>query len=845
MVTNSGGTAVSNGTVSVTGPYTILSGTPFSIPGFGATNVVVQFAPVTVGGFTNNVIFASANGGNSTNAVTGTGLTAGSITVTPASYGFGTQVTGTTAQTTFVVTNSGGTTVTNGTASSTAPFSIVAGTPFSVAAFGSTNVTVQFAPTSAGTFTQNVIFTTANGGNSTNTVTGTGASHPANFTWTNSSSGYWQSTTAWTPAGDFPGAPGTLGTNDSAFFTNAATYSVTLTNDVSVSSNVFRNAANTLATVTLNLGTNALKLLYTGTTAGAFTVADIANSTTTVYLASSTVPGKGLVVNGPIYLGNNGIGTVFVTNGNVFANASYTYLCWNAGSRGTLVLSGSGSVWSNAGQFFVGYNNGSRSSLVISNGGTMFDYKGWVGEIGMSNSAWVCGSGSVWSNQSDLHVGFLSSGNSLVISNGGTVFNNSGDIGYGGGTSNNVLVSGSGSVWSNQSDLYVGYQGRGNSLVISNGGTVFNKNGWISDYDTNNSVLVSGSGSVWNNRGTLTFGQSGGSSNSLVISNGGAVVNSFGYIGNSGNANSVLVSDNGSVWTNQCNLFVGYSGSGNSLTISNGGTVVSSNLYMGFNPGSATNLVTLNGGNLIVANASGNGVLNACGGTFTMNSGTATVDGFAATNGTSSVVNFNGGTMNTKSTTVNNGSTFTVGNGSSVATLNLASGSLGFHSFANGLTIFTNATLEGIGTVLGATTVNPGGTLSPGLPGLSPGTMTFSNNLVVNNGAVSQYTLGTNSAQTVVSSNLTLGGTLNITNSGGFTNKTTYTLFTYGGALTYNGLTVGTTPNANFTYAISTNVPGHVDLLVDGGSPPVASFTGSPTSGTAPMAVTFTDRLDR
>ncbi len=174
VVTNSGGTAVSNGTVSVTGPYTILSGTPFSIPGFGATNVVVQFAPVTVGGFTNNVIFASANGGNSTNAVTGTGLAAGNISVSPASYSFGALTTGTAAQTTFVVTNSGGTAVSNGTVSVTGPYTILSGTPFSIPGFGATNVAVWFAPVTVGGFTNNVIFASANGGNSTNAVTGTG-----------------------------------------------------------------------------------------------------------------------------------------------------------------------------------------------------------------------------------------------------------------------------------------------------------------------------------------------------------------------------------------------------------------------------------------------------------------------------------------------------------------------------------------------------------------------------------------------------------------------------------------------------------------------------------------------
>ena len=96
------------------------------------------------------------------------------IGVSPTSYAFTAIATGTTEVTTFTVTNYGGIAVSNGTATSTAPFSISSGTPFSVPGHGSTNVTVQFAPTSAGSFATNVIFTTANAGNSTNQVTGTG-----------------------------------------------------------------------------------------------------------------------------------------------------------------------------------------------------------------------------------------------------------------------------------------------------------------------------------------------------------------------------------------------------------------------------------------------------------------------------------------------------------------------------------------------------------------------------------------------------------------------------------------------------------------------------------------------
>jgi fibronectin-binding autotransporter adhesin len=94
--------------------------------------------------------------------------------------------------------------------------------------------------------------------------------------------------------------------------------------------------------------------------------------------------------------------------------------------------------------------------------------------------------------------------------------------------------------------------------------------------------------------------------------------------------------------------------------------------------------------------------------------------------------------------------------------------------------------------------------------------------------ATLQFALGSNSVAAVISNNLVLGGTLNITDAGGFTNAT-YTLFTYGGALTYSGLTIGATPNPSVTYTI-TNTPGQVKLLVGGGSSPPSPSTFQITS---------------
>jgi hypothetical protein len=129
----------------------------------------------------------------------------------------------------------------------------------------------------------------------------------------------------------------------------------------------------------------------------------------------------------------------------------------------------------------------------------------------------------------------------------------------------------------------------------------------------------------------------------------------------------------------------------------------------------------------------------------------------------------------------------------------------------------TNNTLAFFDAQAGVTDTN---VLGPN-PFLTLGgsTLTMNNNLNLGGTSILDLALGTNATQIAVTGSLTLGGTLNISDAGGFTN-TTYTLFTYSGTLTYNTVTVGSTPNASFTYTVSTSTVGQVNLVVAGNTPP-------------------------
>jgi len=65
-------------------------------------------------------------------------VTPAQLGVLPLSLDFGVVAVGSTAQSSFVITNRGGSALTNGTASvSTGPFVVVSGTPFTLPGFGS------------------------------------------------------------------------------------------------------------------------------------------------------------------------------------------------------------------------------------------------------------------------------------------------------------------------------------------------------------------------------------------------------------------------------------------------------------------------------------------------------------------------------------------------------------------------------------------------------------------------------------------------------------------------------------------------------------------------------------
>ncbi|MBM3888657.1 MAG: PEP-CTERM sorting domain-containing protein [Verrucomicrobia bacterium] len=141
-----------------------------------------------------------------------------------------------------------------------------------------------------------------------------------------------------------------------------------------------------------------------------------------------------------------------------------------------------------------------------------------------------------------------------------------------------------------------------------------------------------------------------------------------------------------------------------------------------------------------------------------------TANQFLATNGANSVVNFNGGTLNSGGSLVSNGVTFTVGDGVSAATLNLMGGT---HTFSDGFSLSSNATLSGVGAIIGSFT-----NLGTIAPGNSFGTISIAGDLALMESSLLELELGgTNAGEydhVDITGLLKAGGWLTVTLADGY-----------------------------------------------------------------------------
>jgi T5SS/PEP-CTERM-associated repeat protein len=594
-------------------------------------------------------------------------------------------------------------------------------------------------------------------------------------------------------------------------------------------------------------------------TAGTLTTygGSIDRGTFTTFVGLAPTPGA--IATWNIFGGTNSITYLGSTGSSEFGDVNNSGTITSGGTM-SINVSGPNTLWAIGGtECEIGWNG--LVNLTVSGGAVMTNGGGAVisrnGTACSNNTVVVTGAGTQWRYGAYLYVGDAARSNALTVSAGAQMTGVQLREGVGAGSSNNVItVTDSNTTWNLTGSpvVVIGGGAPNNSLIISNGAQVTDAGTETlvgsSAVCTNNQVFVDGAGTLWQtaegSSASVNVGNLG-PFNGVTVKNSGQVISKGVNLGAGATAtnNSVLVTGANSLWNCSANFAVGVGSagtinpSGNQLTVTNGGQLNAANFFIGNSATLTTpgNSVVIAGGAIVVTNSTGNATLymgrgaNALGefyvsggpgatATLTFNSGAVTVNSLVLSS--NSVFNFNGGVLNLDYAFVTNGLPFVVGNGVGAATLNLLPNFIDL--FSSGLNISSNGMLTGIGTISNNVTLANGATLAPG-SGATVGTLTVKQNLTLGNSSVLQYALGTNSDLTAVSGNLTLGGTLNVTDAGGF-GVGTYTLFTYTSGLTYNGVAIGTTPNAGLYYTVDTGTVGQVNLDVSY-TAPAGPITGS------------------
>jgi T5SS/PEP-CTERM-associated repeat protein len=281
------------------------------------------------------------------------------------------------------------------------------------------------------------------------------------------------------------------------------------------------------------------------------------------------------------YIASGSRNQLIITNGGTVAGRiAYVY-----GNSNSVTVTGTNSTWKcgslDVGRFGAGL--ASYDQVLVNNGGAVSNAAACtVGWLSQSNFIFVADPGSSFRSGS-IVLGHASGGNQLVVSNGGVVSANYTYVEDNSGSNSQVIITGSGSLLTNQTDFRLGQAGVSNLLVVTDGGTLADSFGYIGNFNlagSGNLAIIDGPHSSWANRSDFYAGF-GSPRNQLIISNGAKLFDASGYIGYGSHSNTVIVTGADSLWTNRLNFYVGNGTGNNQLFITNGGTVIGVNSYFG------------------------------------------------------------------------------------------------------------------------------------------------------------------------------------------------------------------------------------------------------------------------
>lgn len=592
-------------------------------------------------------------------------------------------------------------------------------------------------------------------------------------------------------------------------------------------------------------GTNGnnqqIRLGVSSGSTGALTVTGAGSTFTTPYdvwagynsgtTGQITVSAGGTLDTGFTVLGSSGAGTATVTGaGSVwtvsdtpFVPGGYAQGLWiasGASSTGTLTIANGGMVKLEATGYSVRLGGASGSQGTLNIGAPGLSPAAAPGTLEANSVVFSTGATSTinFNHTANNHlfaVGIQGSGGTVNFLSGTTILTGGDD----GSTTYPNSYTGSTNVSAGATAQFGngGTTGLISGDIANNGTVAFNLSG-SSSYGG----VISGTGTLeQRGSGTLTLTGSNTYSGLTTITSGTL------QLGNGGTTGTVAgdIANNSHLTFNRSSSFSfskQISGTGDVLKSGPGIlTLASAQSYSG---GTSVQQGTLRLGadNRLVSTGS---LFLFSNGTFDLNGfaqtvgdlsgpGTVAIGTGSFTAGTSSNRTFAGRFTGSGGFTKAGTGTLTLTGDSSAytATTTVAAGTLAADGnlSASTVTVAADATLSGTGTV-GDVTVASGGTLA----GVEGQTLT-AGDLSLTSGAIVSVSLGAPGNGTglfTVNGNLTLDGTLNADDAGGF-GQGLYRLFDYTGSLTDNGLDIGTLP-MSATGTVQTSIANQVNLVVD------------------------------
>lgn len=324
----------------------------------------------------------------------------------------------------------------------------------------------------------------------------------------------------------------------------------------------------------------------TGVPAGAFDV-----------LVNSTTPHAPVIDRGTIDLrgkavavGTTADGAMTITGGASLTSGQSTITA-EPQSTGTVTVTGAGSTW-NTDFLVVGYES-QAATMRVENGGLVRSSTATIARNGGVGLVEVDGIGSRW-EIGDIDAYFGAFGRAeVVIGNGGVVANGGRvHLGNEAAASGTVTVDGAGSRWEIGEHLIIGLMGSG-SVAVTDGGYVEADIVTLGSHTAGNvsSLVLDGQGSELRAPGGIQVGFTtepvmritGGAK----LSTGKTDANPFigrsyvGYLQSRGEAASVLISGEGSVWEDANYIIMGNSYSDATITVEDGGALKGTSIDVG------------------------------------------------------------------------------------------------------------------------------------------------------------------------------------------------------------------------------------------------------------------------